>query len=200
MPFFDEELIFEGDTKTLGGVLQNFGNELQEKLRQSVRDNVSTSTSKNLEQSINFAVRLEGLGMWRFTLIMADYADFVDQGVRGAGGTKKSSSIFTKTKAGQQWRDKGGTSPFQFRKKKPPVDNRQDPKTWSIRRWAQVKGLNPYAVQETIFRQGIAPTRFYTDVVTEKLISGLATSLERAGARDIELSVTNILTGRAATV
>lgn len=194
MPFFDEELIFEGDTNTLGGVLQNFGNDLQERLRKSLRERTSKTTSKNLEQSIQFKVNMHSLGVWSFRLVMEDYGDFIDQGVRGAGGVKKSSSIFTKTKKGSPWKVRAQNSPFRFRKKKPPLDDRDSPKSWSLRRWSQVKGLNPYAVQETIFRQGIAPTRFYSDVVTEKLFDTLTTSLERAGATQFELDLVNIFT------
>lgn len=197
MPFFDEELIFEGDTKTLGGVLQNFGNDLQEALRESLRKKTSSPTSKNLEQSITFLVKMQSLGVWRFRLSMADYADFIDQGVKGAGGVKKSSSIFTKSKAGSPWKQRAPNSPFRFRKKKPPLEKKDDPSAWTLKRWAESKGLSPFAVQESIFRQGIPPTRFYSDVVTPKLMSKLSESLARAGATDIELSVVDILDGTA---
>lgn len=197
MAFFDDELIFEGDTKTVGGVLQDFGNKLQDALRKSLRDKVSGLTSKNLEQSITFLIKMESLGVWRFRLSMADYGDFIDLGVRGAGGVRKTTSVFGRGNKGQIFRQKGGRSPFSFKNKRPPLDARDDPQAWSIRRWSLSKGLNPFAVQESIFRQGITPTRFYSDVVTEKLITSLSASLERAGARDIELNVVNILEGSA---
>lgn len=196
MPYFDEELIFEGDNKTLGGVLQNFGNDLQVKLRKSLRTKVHGVSSKNLEQSIVFDIKMESLGVWRFQLKMSDYGDFVDQGVQGAGGVRKTTSKFGNGNKGRIFKNKGIGSPFRFRKKKPPLDDKTDPKAWSLRRYAQVNGLNPFAVQESIFRQGIKRTNFYTDVVTNKLIKTLATSLERAGANNIEIDLVTILTGK----
>jgi hypothetical protein len=194
MPFLDDELIFEGDTKTLGGVLQNFGNDLQEKLRANLRTKVKAVTPKTLEQSILFDVKMESLGVWRFKLTMEDYGTFLDEGVRGAGGTRKTTSKFGTGSRGRIFRQRAPQSPFRFKKKRPPLDNRDS--SWSLRDYARANNLNPFALQESIFRQGIAPTRWYTEVVTEKLISTLAISLERAGAKNIELEVVDILTGR----
>lgn len=196
MPYFDEELIFEGDNKTLGGVLQNFGNDLQEKLRTSLQKKVHGSSSKNLEQSILFDIKMESLGVWRFQLKMSDYGDFIDKGVAGAGGPRKTTSKFGNGNKGRLFRQRAANSPFRFKKKRPPLDDKDDPGAWSLRRYAQVNGLNPFALQESIFRQGIKATNFYSDVVTDKLIKALAISLERAGAKGIELDVVNILTGR----
>ncbi len=196
MAFLDEELIFEGDTKTLGGVLQNFGNDLQKALRESLKKNVSSGTSKNLEQSIQFQVKLESLGVWRFRLVMDNYGEFIDQGVKGAGGTRKTTSKFGKGNKGRIFKQRAPNSPFRFRKKRPPLDAPTDPRAWSLRRYAQSKGLNPFAVQESVFRQGIRATHFFSDIVTDKLISTLTLSLERAGAKNLELDVVSILTGK----
>lgn len=196
MAFLDEELIFEGDTKTLGGVLQNFGNDLQEALRVSLRKSISSGTSKNLEQSIVFSVKLESLGVWRFQLFMDNYGDFLDQGVRGAGGTRKTTSKFSKGNKGKIFKQRAPNSPFQFRKKRPPLDEKDNPKAWSLRRYAQSKGLNPFAVQESVFRQGIKATHFFRNVVTDKLIDKLTLSLEMAGAENVELDLVNILKGK----
>lgn len=196
MPFLDEDLIFEGDVKTLGGVLQNFGNDLQKALRESLRSKVSNGTSKNLEQSIVFDVNMKSLGVWSFQLKMDNYGDFIDEGVRGAGGVRKSNSIFGKGNRGKIFRQKAPKSPFRFRDKRPPLDA-SDGKSWSLRRWAKSKRLNPYAVQESVFRQGIKATHFYSDVVTTKLIDKLTISLARAGAQNIELDLVNILKGKS---
>lgn len=198
MPFLDDELIFEGDNKTLGGVLQNFGNDLQEALRQSLRNKTSGNlSSKNLEQSILFDVKMESLGVWRFRLVMADYADFVDQGVQGEGGRRKTDSPFGNGRKGEAFEKRNTTSPFKFRKKKPPLDDPDNPQAWSLRRYARANGYNEFAMQETIFRSGIKATRFYSDVVTDKLIEKLRISLEKAGARSFELDLVNIFTKEA---
>ena len=197
MPFLDEELIFEGDNKTLGGVLQNFGNELQEALRQSLRSKLNNLTSKNLEQSILFDVKMESLGVWRFRLVMADYGDFIDKGVQGAGGRRKTDSVFGKGRKGTAFEKRNTTSPFKFRKKKPPLDDPDSPQAWSLRRYARANGYNEFAMQETLVRSGIRATRFYSDVVTPKLIENLSRSLEKAGAKSFELDLVNIFTKEA---
>jgi hypothetical protein len=79
-----------------------------------------------------------------------------DKGVRGAGGTRKSTSPFNKrNNKGKIWKQKAPNSPYSFKDgKKPSVKH--------FKRWAQSKGLNPFAVRESVFRQGIAPTKFFS--------------------------------------
>ena len=161
-----------------------------------LRTKVHGVSSKNLEQSIVFDIKMESLGVWRFQLKMSDYGDFVDQGVQGAGGVRKTTSKFGNGNRGRIFKNKGVGSPFRFKKKRPPLDAPTDPRAWSLRRYAQSKGLNPFAVQESVFRQGIRATHFFTNVVTDKLINKLTLSLERAGAQNLELDVVDIITGK----
>jgi hypothetical protein len=83
------------------------------------------------------------------------YGQFQDQGVRGAGGVRKSTSAFKKTNnKGKIWKQNAPNSPFRFRDKKPSVKH--------FEAWANSKGLNPYAVRESVYRQGIKPSLFFT--------------------------------------
>jgi hypothetical protein len=86
---------------------------------------------------------------------MEDYGQFQDQGVKGAGGTRKTTSAFNRrNNKGKIWKQKAPNSPFQFKNKKPPIS--------AFKQWAESKGLNPYAVRESVFRQGIPATKFFS--------------------------------------
>lgn len=189
--FFDNELEFEG-YPTLLGVLQNFGNELQELLRESLRRKITNFTSKQLEQSIVFDIDRDGQ-TYRFELKMADYWKFVEEGVQGAsaqGGeyaTRKTKSLFTGEPAGTPFKNKAPESMFKFTDKAPPID--------LLRTWASAAGLNVYAVQQGVFRQGIAPKHFYGEIVNPELINELIDDLEKSAKKAIELDLANSIKG-----
>jgi len=158
-------------------VLIEWGNEVIGKLKASLTAKTSTGTSKQLEQSL-VVLPIE-LGDSKFTLKFQaeDYWKFINEGVRGVGGQKKDGSV---------WTQKGGASPFSFKDKKPPV-NFSSLNGSSLRQWSYNKGLNEYAVRESIFRQGIKPTHFWDDVVNQNLVKDLVKRLEKAGAKEVEL-------------
>jgi hypothetical protein len=87
---------------------------------------------------------------------MEEYGEYQDKGVKGAGGTRKTTSQFNRrNNKGKIWKQKAPNSPFQYKDKKPPIS--------AFRQWAASKGLNPYAVRESVYRQGIAPTKFFSN-------------------------------------
>lgn len=174
----DSELQELGDN-TISGVLQNFGNELQDSLRKKLQENITTITPKSLEQSIVFDIKFLG-SSYRFELKMEDYWEFVDKGVQGIGGVMKS---------GRRWIKKNNTSPFTFRDKAPPIS--------ALNQWAYNNGVNPFVVQRSVFRRGIRATNFYSDVVDNKLIDDLVLRLEKVGAREIEISLKNAFNGNS---
>jgi hypothetical protein len=109
---------------------------------------------RTLYNSLNYQL---SVGENSFTLIfdMEDYGMFQDQGVKGAGGTRKSTSAFNRRdNKGKIWKQKAPNSPFKFKDKKPPVS--------AFKQWAESKGLNPYAVRESVYRQGIPATKFFS--------------------------------------
>jgi len=109
---------------------------------------------RTLYNSLNYQM---SVGENSFTLIfdMEDYGMFQDQGVKGAGGTRKSTSAFNRRdNKGKIWKQKAPNSPFKFKDKKPPVS--------AFKQWAESKGLNPYAVRESVYRQGIPATKFFS--------------------------------------
>ena len=112
------------------------------------------NVSKKLYNSIkgDFKVHKNSIGIY-FT--MEEHGEYLDKGVRGAGGTRNTTSKFNKRdNKGKIWKQKAPKSPFRFRDKKPSVKH--------FKEWARSKGLNPYAVRESVYRQGIAPSLFFT--------------------------------------
>jgi len=62
-----------------------------------------------------------------------DYIDFIDKGVNG-----------TLRNVGSQ---------YSYSNKKPPINK-------GLRQWASKRGLNPYAVQNSLYYNGLKPKRF----------------------------------------
>ena len=90
------------------------------------------------------------------TIIGEDYLEFIDKGVRGAGGVRKTTSKFKSTNnKGKLWKIKAKDSPFRFGK-----SGGISPK--HFRSWAAQKGLSPFAVAKAVYHQGIETTNFFT--------------------------------------
>ena len=75
---------------------------------------------------------------------MADYGKYQDQGVRGVGGVRKSTSVFnSRNNKGKLWKQKvkKGETPFSYKEGvKPSVKH--------FIEWSKKKGLSPFAVRE----------------------------------------------------
>ena len=76
----------------------------------------------------------------------------MDQGVSGSPNANNPSSIFQYD------------TPFSYKTKKPRLDQ-------GLGDWAKAKGINKFAVQQSIFRKGIVP-RLITKQVQEQLDRG----------------------------
>lgn len=100
-----------------------------------------------------------------YTVYGVDYIEYMDEGVSGVGNvqtksgradkrfTVKNSDIFTGSR-------------FSYNLDvKPPIE--------AIEPWANSKGLNPYAVRESIWRKGIKPMDFIVPAV-DKFVEQLA--------------------------
>jgi len=83
------------------------------------------------------------------TIEMAGYADFVNKGINGKENNRGSI--------------------YSFRNKKPPIS--------SISSYAKSIGANPYALQKNIYKNGIKPSLFIDNTITDKKIDELADKL-----------------------
>jgi len=188
MAFFDSELTTEGDG-SVSGILQEFGNFLQANLVQSLFDKGAVDSAQ-LSQSIVFDIDFTG-SVWRFKLKMEDYGKFIDQGVQGIGGVRKTTTLFGRE--GDTIPNVAPESPFRFGSGNFSGTYKDFKKKTNI--WAQRKGLNPYAVRSSLFRKGLKPNYFYTDIVDENLINELVSLLEQKGAIALEREIATSITG-----
>ena len=157
--------------------LDQWNNETIERLQKSLDEKASSGTSQKLRQSIVPQAIQETDNGLSVEIIMEDYYKFIDQGVQGVGGEREDGSIFSQV---------APNSPFSYKKEsKPSVEH--------FRQWAQGKGLNPFAVRESVFRKGLTPNHFYSDVMTEQWIDVLRDRLEVAGAGTVEILIVNSL-------
>lgn len=186
MPFLDKDLT-SAEQDTVGSLLIEFGDMLQGKLVDSLWDK-NASDSAKLSQSINFTVEFDGQG-WLFELSMEDYAKFIDEGVQGVGGERKSDSLFSGETKGTVFQNVAPQSQFKYK-----VGNKPSAKHFT--NWANRKGISPYAARESVFRKGLKPNHFYSDVVDEKLINGLVKKLESKGAKAIEIEIVEAFKGK----
>ncbi len=114
------------------------------------------------------------------------YGAFVEKGVRGAGGVRMATSTFNRSNnKGKMWKQKGGNSPYSYKEGiKPSVKHFVE--------WSNKRGLNPFAVRESVYRQGISPTPFLLKAV-EKNIGKMPTQLQDAFALDVKATVDFII-------
>ena len=145
-----EEVKIDNPT-TLSQVFNNIAADMVYCLQQSVQKE-GLVYKGSLQKSIRMPVKMFGFRMVA-TLYLADYYDYLNQGVKGIGGVRKSGD-----KKGQPWEIKAPNSPYQF-KKGPSVSH--------VRQWAKSKGLNEYAVRNSIARTGIRPRYFFDNCMQE---------------------------------
>jgi hypothetical protein len=137
----------------LAAVLVKFGKYVIQQARTNLtkgRHNVDKTLYNSLSYNIFYSN-----DKFSITFSMEDYGQFQDQGVRGAGGTRKTTSASNRrNNKGKIWKQKAPNSPFAYKDKKPPVS--------AFKAWAASKGLNPFAVRESVYRQGIPATKFFS--------------------------------------
>jgi hypothetical protein len=145
-----EEVVVDNPT-TLGEVMSNIAAEMVYCLKATI-DEKSLNYKGNLKDSVRMPIEMFGQKMTA-TLYMADYYDYINQGVKGIGGTRKSGK-----RENEPWEIKAPNSPYSFKK---------GPKVSHIREWSKSKGLNEFAVRASIAHKGIKPRYFFDDCMKE---------------------------------
>jgi len=175
MSFFDSELEEVG-TITIGQVLDIWGQELVEQLQHSL--DVENLSDSELRRKITYQIEQKG-DVLSFKLFFPDYGTYIDEGVRGKGGKRKSGK-----NKGKAWKIKTPDSRFKFTNKKPPID--------ALRKWASEKGINKWALQEVIYRTGIKKKEWFTDIMNQNPFERLTTQIEVQAAKSIELDIVKV--------
>lgn len=119
------------------------------------------NATKKLYNSLQYDVKIFKTNSLQFTLSMEDYGKFINEGVRGVGGTKAD---------GTRWKLKKNTGRYKY--KTGGGKNKPSPKHFS--RWLTIKGKNvrdaqgrfvsrksaQFAVANAVYHQGIEQTDF----------------------------------------
>jgi hypothetical protein len=145
-----EEVKVDNPT-TLAEVFNNIAADMVYCLQQSVKKE-GLVYKGGLQQSIKMPIKMFGSRMVA-TLFLADYYDYLNQGVKGIGGTRKSGP-----NKGRPFDIKAPNSPYQFKK---------GPKVSHVKEWSRSKGLNEYAVRNSIAHTGIKPRYFFDNCMSQ---------------------------------
>ena len=158
----------------IAAVLIKFGKYVIQQARSNLTKG-KHNFDKTLYNSLRYSIYYSN-DNFSLTFSMEDYGEFQDKGVKGAGGTRKTTSAFKRTNnKGKIWRQKAPNSPFAYKDKKPPVS--------AFKAWAESKGLNPFAVRESVYRQGIPATKFFStpfNIAFNKLPPDIANAIKNS--------------------
>lgn len=136
-------------------VLNTFGKRVIQQSRTNLTKK-KKNASKDLYNSLKYKLNVKK-NKYELSFEMEDYGSFVDRGVKGAGGVRKSTSKFKRTNnKGKLWKLKKVTNnDFKFGK-----SGGISPKHFT--KWAKSKGLSPFAVAKSVYHTGLETTNFFT--------------------------------------
>jgi len=165
----------------LKDAVNNFGDKVVNDAKSNLASSGKVDTGQ-LQSSIRNTGAIFYKRSIELGISLSYYGAFVEKGVRGAGGVRKMTSTFNRSNnKGKMWKQKGKDSPYSFKEgMRPSVKHFID--------WSSKRGLNPYAVRESVYRQGIAPTPFLTDAVQQN-INSLPIQIQDAFALDVKNTV-----------
>jgi len=164
-------------------VLRDFGRRVNKKARENLKKK-GNDTGK-LSKSLFLSVK-ENPNSISMDMLWANYGKFIDEGVRGAGGVRKTTSKFSsRNNKGKLWKIKAKGSQYKFGK-----SGGISPKHFEG--WAKRKGISKFAVAKAVYHQGIETTNFFTTPFEEEYPS-LPDDILEAYGLDIENTLKFIL-------
>ena len=159
---------------SLGDVMNNLGIRLKDETLKQI-DTIK-DTSGNLRQSVKFNTKIFGES-FATELYLADYYDFINQGVRGAESTEKAPD-----------------SDYSY---KDPANNKTMPPYSALKKWSEQRGLNVFAVRRSIWSKGIKKKGYFDKVVEDvkngEIHSLLIQDLKSAGKLGILNEIKKII-------
>ena len=163
-------------------VLKKFGNVVIKNAKNQLkRKNDTTKLYNSLDYNlkVNKSQGKNIMPSFEFDFVWVDYGKFIDEGVRGAGGVRKTTSKFKSTNnKGKLWKIYGKKSRFSYKTKKPPIA--------AFKGWASRKGISPYAVREAVYHQGLKTTHFFSRPF-EQAYKYLPNAVAEAYGDDLEI-------------
>ena len=143
------------DPVTLNDVLENLAADVVECLKKNIVEHKIKDTGE-LANSIKMPIKLFG-SVLTATLSLEDYYDYVNKGVKGIGGSRKT----------------GDKSPWKLRNTIGDYQFIRGPKVSMIRKWAEKRGLNAFAVRASIAHRGLKSRPFYDECINQSFKGAL---------------------------
>ena len=143
------------DPSTLNDVLGNLAADLVRCLHENLKKHEISDTGE-LGRSIRMPIKLFG-SVLTATLYLEDYFDYVNKGVKGIGGNRKTGSK-------DAWELRNTIGNYQFKR---------GPKVSMIKKWAEKRGLNAYAVRTSIAHRGLKSRPFYDECIAQSFHGAL---------------------------
>jgi hypothetical protein len=131
-------------------LISTFRSKAKEKIEQSGRGIFTGKLIDSITGDIEYSN-----GEYVVSISMEEYGTYIDEGVNGTGFEKTKSG-----KADRRFKSNRNIvrdSKYSFKDKMPPIS--------AIKPWASAKGLNPWAVQRSIFQKGIKGIHFFEEVL-----------------------------------
>ena len=155
------------EPKNIGDVMNNLAIRVTQEVLKQI-DAEQLMDTGNLRQSVQMPVKFFGT-KFVATLFMADYYDYINKGVKGTISQAKAPG-----------------SPYSFKNNKPPL----------FKEWSYRKGLNPFAVQQSVFKKGIRKRPFwdkaYNTITQGDIFELLKRDLATAGRTATTEEIKNI--------
>ena len=144
------------------------------------------NATKGLYNSMRYETKTFKSGALEFNFYMADHWKYIDEGVRGVGGTKAN---------GDRWKVKKSTGRFKYK----PGGGKNKPSPKHFSKWLTIKGKGvrdakgrfiprksaQFAVANAVYHQGIEQTDFFRRSF-ELAYQKLPDDIVRAYASDLD--------------
>lgn len=164
-------------------------NDFGKRVIKQARTNLSKkniNATKDLYNSMKYETKVFPSGALEFNFYMEDYWRFIDEGVRGVGGTKAN---------GGRWKVKKSTGRFKYK----PGGGKNKPSPKHFSKWLTIKGKGvrdakgrfiprksaQFAVANAVYHQGIEQTDFFKRSF-ELAYQKLPEEIIRAYANDLD--------------
>lgn len=170
--------------KTFSDVIEEQANVAIERMQKYLQNHVRPGGPKTLEQSILLMPTKSEGNKLTAEIVGEDYWNFVNKGVGGALNNQRIGG----RKSHKQWVNRAPNSPFKFKDKPPPI-NYSSTTGWSLLQWANHHNFSPFALQESIYRQGLKPIPFVDSVINDKFIDEFAKRLTEVMSKTIEVDI-----------
>lgn len=131
--------------KSIAEVMTNLGVRLKDETLKQI-DEAFSDSSGNLRQSVNYNVKIFGES-FTTELYLDKYYDFINKGVQGI-------------------REARDDTPYSYKQLPPPTYE-----GGALQRWCETKGMNVFAVSQSIFQRGLKGRKYF-DRVTDDVKNG----------------------------